>query len=308
MFSPLTPAQLQRMKEHKYCSQGTSLSEPVMQVYWRWLVTKVPLWMAPNLITFVGLIVNILTTAPIVLVDYNVDGVAPRWLYFLCALGFFIYQSLDAIDGKQARRTGTNSPLGELFDHGCDSISTYLVVVSGISAIGVSASEHPYMILYFMELLMLTNLCYHWQTYVCGVLHFKLIDVTEAQLAHILLLMLTVIFGVEMWDRDSPVIGVANNLIIALIFTVFMVINLIQAFYIILTGGVGKGGTTVAGTDVLSPIFAPLVLILLAGLAAYFSPSHSLENNAMLFTAALSLPLAKPIITMVPSLECVMEE
>lgn len=75
MFSPLTPAQLQRMKEHKYCSQGTSLSEPVMQVYWRWLVTKVPLWMAPNLITFVGLIVNILTTAPIVLVDYNVDGV-----------------------------------------------------------------------------------------------------------------------------------------------------------------------------------------------------------------------------------------
>lgn len=36
----------------------------------------------------------------------------------------FIYQSLDAIDGKQARRTGTSTPLGELFDHGCDSIST----------------------------------------------------------------------------------------------------------------------------------------------------------------------------------------
>ena len=33
-------------------------------------------------------------------------------------------QSLDAIDGKQARRTGTSSPLGELFDHGCDSLST----------------------------------------------------------------------------------------------------------------------------------------------------------------------------------------
>jgi ethanolaminephosphotransferase len=33
-------------------------------------------------------------------------------------LGFFIYQSFDAIDGKQARRTGTSGPLGELFDHG----------------------------------------------------------------------------------------------------------------------------------------------------------------------------------------------
>jgi hypothetical protein len=34
-----------------------------------------------------------------------------------------VYQTLDAIDGKQARRTGTSSPMGELFDHGCDSVS-----------------------------------------------------------------------------------------------------------------------------------------------------------------------------------------
>lgn len=32
-------------------------------------------------------------------------------------IGLFIYQSFDAIDGKQARRTGTSGPLGELFDH-----------------------------------------------------------------------------------------------------------------------------------------------------------------------------------------------
>lgn len=31
---------------------------------------------------------------------------------------------MDAIDGKQARRTGTGSPLGEVFDHGCDAINT----------------------------------------------------------------------------------------------------------------------------------------------------------------------------------------
>jgi phosphatidylglycerophosphate synthase len=30
---------------------------------------------------------------------------------------------LDAIDGKQARRTKSGSPLGQLFDHGCDSFS-----------------------------------------------------------------------------------------------------------------------------------------------------------------------------------------
>ena len=47
------------------------------------------------------------------------------WLaLLLCAIGIFIYQALDAIDGKQARRTRSNTPLGELFDHGCDSLST----------------------------------------------------------------------------------------------------------------------------------------------------------------------------------------
>lgn len=54
----------------------------------------------------------------------------PRWACALCALGLFFYQSLDAIDGKQARRTNSSSPLGELFDHGCDSISTIFVALS----------------------------------------------------------------------------------------------------------------------------------------------------------------------------------
>lgn len=27
------------------------------------------------------------------------------------------------MDGKQARRTGSSSPLGQLFDHGCDALA-----------------------------------------------------------------------------------------------------------------------------------------------------------------------------------------
>ncbi len=48
----------------------------------------------------------------------------PAWANLLCAFGLFVYQSLDAIDGKQARRTNSSTPLGELFDHGCDAVST----------------------------------------------------------------------------------------------------------------------------------------------------------------------------------------
>lgn len=60
---------------------------------------------------------------------------APRWACALSALGLFVYQSLDAIDGKQARRTGTANPLGELFDHGCDSLSTVFVALSACVAV-----------------------------------------------------------------------------------------------------------------------------------------------------------------------------
>lgn len=96
---------------------------------------------------------------------------SPRWTYLTCAVGFFIYQSLDAIDGKQARRTGSNSPLGELFDHGCDALSTFFVAITGVCALGLQ--DHPHLLLGFMLLVLELAFFYHWQTYVCGVLHFK---------------------------------------------------------------------------------------------------------------------------------------
>ncbi|VDI68685.1 ethanolaminephosphotransferase [Mytilus galloprovincialis] len=120
----LTPTQLKKLKEHKYSATGTSLVEPYMQIFWRWLVEQIPTTWAPNTLTVVGLILNIATST--LLFMYSPDGKseAPRFVYLLCAIGLFLYQSLDAIDGKQARRTNTSSPLGELFDHGCDSVST----------------------------------------------------------------------------------------------------------------------------------------------------------------------------------------
>ena len=94
-----------------------------------------PLWVAPNLITIVGLAINIVTSLVLVWYCPTATEVAPWWTTFSCALGLFIYQTLDAIDGKQARRTKTASPLGELFDHGCDSLSTVFVSVASCCAV-----------------------------------------------------------------------------------------------------------------------------------------------------------------------------
>jgi phosphatidylglycerophosphate synthase len=44
---------------------------------------------------------------------------------------------MDAIDGKQARKTKSSSPLGQLFDHGCDSFSLTFFILAICQAIRV---------------------------------------------------------------------------------------------------------------------------------------------------------------------------
>jgi hypothetical protein len=68
-----------------------------MQPWWCWLVSKTPLWVAPNALTIVGLLVNIVTSLLLLYHAPDAKADAPRWCYLSCAIGLFIYQSLDAI-------------------------------------------------------------------------------------------------------------------------------------------------------------------------------------------------------------------
>nr|CAD7396255.1 unnamed protein product [Timema poppensis] len=187
----LSPTQLKRLGEHKYSYSSSSLLDPFLQPYWNWLVSKVPPWLAPNLITVVGLIINIVTTLILVWFSPDARGEAPRWACFICALGLFVYQSLDAIDGKQARLTGTSTPLGELFDHGCDSIST--------ACVAVQLGHYPAWMFFQCFCAMTLFYCAHWQTYVSGTLKFSKIDVTEAQFTIIFIHLVSAIFGPSVW-------------------------------------------------------------------------------------------------------------
>jgi hypothetical protein len=60
-----------------------------------------------------------------VLVQYcpTLTEPAPAWTAALAGAALFTYSTLDNMDGKQARRTGSSSPLGLLFDHGCDGLN-----------------------------------------------------------------------------------------------------------------------------------------------------------------------------------------
>lgn len=76
----LTEVQLKRLKEHRYASEGTTLFDPLMQKFWKWLVEYCPLWIAPNLLTIIGLAVNIGTS---VLLMIETDGAKEQVIFIM---------------------------------------------------------------------------------------------------------------------------------------------------------------------------------------------------------------------------------
>ncbi|XP_050300418.1 cholinephosphotransferase 1 isoform X2 [Anthonomus grandis grandis] len=306
----LSESQLRRLGEHQYSCQSVSIFDKLLQPYWNWLVLRVPIWLAPNLLTIMGLIVNIFTA--LVLVSFSPDAKEepPRWTCALCAIGLFIYQSLDAIDGKQARRTGSANPLGELFDHGCDSLSTVFVAVSACTA--VQLGNYPAWMFFQCFCAMTLFYCAHWQTYVSGTLRFGKVDVTEAQITIMTILLVSAIFGPSIWS--IKIFSESIQLWMSIPFSTFIVGSyaLYQSLVVIFTGGAGKNGSTVAvslttevkfegcqacrscgGTSVLSPVI-PILLVVLPAFIIYKKSEQLIyQSHPVLYIFTFGLVAAK---------------
>ncbi|KAG7032129.1 Choline/ethanolaminephosphotransferase 1, partial [Cucurbita argyrosperma subsp. argyrosperma] len=130
------------LRRYKYSGEDHSIvAKYVLQPFWRRFVNFFPLWMpyvflsfrsyefanlfkfTPNMITFVGFIFLVTSALLGYVYSPHLDSAPPRWVHFAHGLLLFLYQTFDAVDGKQARRTNSSSPLGELFDHGCDALA-----------------------------------------------------------------------------------------------------------------------------------------------------------------------------------------
>lgn len=282
----LSPAQLKRLGEHKYSSEGLSiLDELCMKRWWDWLVLRYPLWLAPNLITLVGFLCNLV--AVLILAAYSPSGKdeAPALAYLFAAAALFAYQTLDATDGKQARRTKTSSPLGELFDHGCDSFSQ--IMVSTEICLSIGLGDHPALFLYISLFSVAIFYAAHWQTYVCGRLCFGRFDVTEAQLCAISVIAASGLFGTAFWK--SSLMGVELRMAMLVAAGIGAVNNLLSYLNTIINGGAGKNGTTVADTSVIFPLL-PLLTVILPPLMIYHrAESSAFSDHLVLFTFLFGL-------------------
>ncbi|KAG0168847.1 hypothetical protein DFQ30_004239 [Apophysomyces sp. BC1015] len=198
-----TQAQLENLRYYKYAAEDKSfVSRYILRHYWNWAVTLFPTWIAPNLITLIGLGFMMFNVLLIVLYvpDLGADN-TPQWLYFSFAAGLWLYSTLDNVDGKQARRTNTSSPLGELFDHGCDALNCTFVVLLQAAALGLGHSASTAI------LLVVTIIGFYLSTveeYYTGVLYLGYVNgPTEGIIVSCLAFVWSGCFGASWWQQSA---------------------------------------------------------------------------------------------------------
>ena len=102
----------------------------------------IPLWLAPNLITLAGLSISCLGHALVHLYSPGFGNSCPSWVWLAEAICTFVYQTLDNMDGKQARRTGSSSPLGLFLDHGADALNIVLSSLNIMALLQLGDDKH----------------------------------------------------------------------------------------------------------------------------------------------------------------------
>ncbi|KAH8992393.1 Choline/ethanolaminephosphotransferase [Lactarius akahatsu] len=194
------------LRNYRYKGVDKSiLSNYVLNPFWTWFVTLWPTWVAPNVITLSGLAIVLFNFAslsyydPTYLTEKGGATGPPNWLYFTWGIGLFMYQTLDAIDGKQARRTGMQGPLGEMFDHGCDALNTTVEVVLAAYALNLGRSWWTF----GSQVATLANFYLTtWEEYHTGQIYLSVFSgPVEGILMIVTIFMITGFYGPSFWDQ-----------------------------------------------------------------------------------------------------------
>nr|XP_043612919.1 choline/ethanolaminephosphotransferase 1-like [Erigeron canadensis] len=190
---------IDELRRHKYSGVDHSyVAKYVLQPFWTKFVTFFPLWMAPNLITLTGFM--FLLTSALLGYVYSplLDSPPPRWVHLAHGLLLFLYQTFDAVDGKQARRTNSTSPLGELFDHGCDALACALEALAFGSTAMCGRNTF-----WFWVISAITFYTATWEHYFTNTLVLPVVNgPTEGLIVTYMAHLFTAIVGAEWWAQD----------------------------------------------------------------------------------------------------------
>jgi len=144
----LTPKSIQALKDFQYNGVDHSLLyKHVLSPLAGFLVDHAtPSTIAPNTITLFGF--SFMIAVFLIMNHYcptldhcSVDNHVPEYIFLLNGMALLIYQTLDNMDGKQARKTGSSSPLGLFFDHGLDACNVIIGTINTLCVFAIKPDD-----------------------------------------------------------------------------------------------------------------------------------------------------------------------
>lgn len=259
-----------------------------MHPFWNWVVQFCPRSIAPNLLTFTGFLFTVITYIYFAVVDYNFYASDPdhpeveslgKWPFMMAAILLFIAYTLDGIDGKQARKTGTSGPLGELFDHGLDSYTAGLIpgAMYSIFSRGSRYSIIPFRMFFTMWNVMMNFYMTHFEKYNTGVM-FLPWGYDFSMWGTIITFLIAGIFGAEFWQFQ---IGnwTAGNILEMLLYISSLISNVPVISYNIYLSYKNKTGKMRSFSDAIRPLMAVGAFFWITLLWVLYSPSNIVETD-----------------------------
>eukprot|EP00928_Gymnodinium_smaydae_P043099 TRINITY_DN28957_c0_g1_i2.p1 TRINITY_DN28957_c0_g1~~TRINITY_DN28957_c0_g1_i2.p1 ORF type:complete len:414 (+),score=44.15 TRINITY_DN28957_c0_g1_i2:76-1242(+) len=222
--------------------------------------TCVPLWVAPNLITCLGLLPSLCGHAVIWYYCADLRSSCPRWCWALVSVCTFAYQTIDNMDGKQARRTGSSTALGLLLDHGIDALNIILSSLNCMAMLKCGDSAG--------ECLLIWLLCAApfffatWEEFFTGALRLGVVNgpTDGVLIVCCLQLVSAVVEDYSAWWGEEPVAGMGiSRKVLALGFYVVCVSATLASNFIMVMRSTGS----VASFFSAALLTAPFVLFLL---------------------------------------------
>ncbi|ERE67376.1 ethanolaminephosphotransferase 1 [Cricetulus griseus] len=265
------------------------LSLYIMHPFWNTIVKVFPTWLAPNLITFSGFLLVVFNFLLLTYFDPDFYASAPGhkhvpdWVWIVVGILNFVAYTLDGVDGKQARRTNSSTPLGELFDHGLDSWSCVYFVVTVYSIFGRGPTGVSVFVLYLLLWVVLFSfILSHWEKYNTGILFLPWgYDISQVTISFVYIV--TALVGVEAWYEPFLFNFLYRDLFTAMIIGCALCVTLPMSLLNFFRSY--KSNTLKHNSiyEAMVPFFSPCLLFTLSTVWILRSPSDILEIHPRIF-------------------------
>uniref|UniRef100_A0A8C5P2G3 Ethanolaminephosphotransferase 1 n=1 Tax=Jaculus jaculus TaxID=51337 RepID=A0A8C5P2G3_JACJA len=278
-YQYVSPEQLAGFDKYKdlFALDTNPLSLYIMHPFWNTIVKVFSTCLAPNLITFSGFLLVVFNFLLIAYFDSDFYASAPGHkhgpdsVWIVVGIQNFVAYTLDGVDEKQACRTNSSTPLGELFYHGLHSCSCVYFVVTVYSIFGRGSTGVSVFVLYLLLWVYNTGILFLPWGY----------DLSQVTIYFVYIV--TVVVGVEAWYEPFLFNFLYRNLFTAMIIGCAICVTLPMSLLNFFRSYKNNTLKHNSVYEAMVPFFSPCLLFILSTVWIIRSPSDVLELHPRIF-------------------------